>query len=170
MIWMESGVGSSYAFIIPPLSRHKLPYLFRQAYSNFKFFKNFAPPFPDMTSDATDVRSEVICFLGGGEGSLTLFGPAESSSNRTALLCGNTAYCSFGYERPGPCYRWAVFIGDELAAPGSACSFPAYREGAILGPVRRRRLPATLESIDKDEYCGYATRSKPFLFRPCLSA
>jgi hypothetical protein len=148
----------------------RLPYPFRQPYSNFKFFKNFAPPFPDMTSDATDDRSEVICFLGGGEGSLTLFGPAESSSNRTALLCGNTAYCSLVCERSGSCYRRAVFIGDDLAAQGSPCSSPPHREGAILGPVRRGPLSGTLESIDQHQYCGYATRSKSFLFRPCLPA
>src|SRR5213595_1745174 len=66
-------------------------------------------------SDATDTQSEVTCFLADGEVLLTLFGPAESSSNRNALLCGNTAYCSLVCERSGSCYRGAVFIGDDVA-------------------------------------------------------
>src|SRR4030095_10976727 len=94
----------------------------------------------------------------------------KSSINRTGLVWGSALDCNLVCDRPGPGYGRTVFIGDELAAPGSACSFPAYREGAILGQVRRRLLPATLESIDKHEYCGYATRSKSFLFRPCFSA
>jgi hypothetical protein len=119
-------------------------------------------------SDATDDRSEVTCFLGVAEALLKLLRAVERSISGIALVCGGALDCSFVYERPGPCYRRAVFLGDDLAAPGSACSSPSHREGAILGPVRRRRLPATLESIDKHEYCGYTTRSKSFLFRPCL--
>jgi hypothetical protein len=68
-----------------------------------------------MISDATDDRSEVACFLGGGEVLLTLFGPAERSSNRTVLLCGNTAYSSFVGERRRYRHRWAIFTGDDLA-------------------------------------------------------
>jgi hypothetical protein len=120
--------------------------------------------------NATGDRSGGTSFFGFSEVSLTFLRAAKSSSNRTAVLCGNTAYCSLVCERPGSCYRRAVFIGDDLAAHGSPCSSPPHREGAILGGVRRRPLPATLESIDKHQYCGYATRSKSFLFRPCFSA
>jgi hypothetical protein len=135
-----------------------------------RFSRTLPRHFRIMISDATDGRSEITYFWGGGEGSLTVFEPAESSSDRTALLRSSAADCSLVYECPGSCYRRAVFLGNDLAAQGSPCSPPPHREGAILGPVRPGLLPGTLESIDKHQYCGYATRSKSFLFRPCLPA
>jgi hypothetical protein len=102
------------------------------------------------------------------QGLFMLLRAVKSSINRTALVCSSAFNWRLVCERSGSCYRRAVFIGDDLAAKGSPCSSPAHREGAILGPVRRGLLPATLESIDKHEYCGYTTRSKSFLFRPCL--
>jgi hypothetical protein len=124
---------------------------FARAYRNFKLFKNFAAPFPKYNIDATGAQSEVNCFLAGGEVLLTLFGPAESSTNRTALLCGNTAYCSLVCERPGPCYRGAVFLGDDLAVQGSPCSCAADGQGAMVAPVRPGRQPHPLGSIDQHE-------------------
>jgi hypothetical protein len=135
-----------------------------------RFSRTLLRHFRITISDATDDRSGVTCFLGVAEAMLKLLRAVERSISGIGLVCNSALACSLVCERPGPCYRRAVFIGDELAAHGSPCSSPAHREGAILGPVRRRPLPSTLESIDKHEYCGYATRSKSFLFRPCLSA
>jgi len=121
-------------------------------------------------SDATDGRSEVTFFLGVAEALRKLLPAVERSISGAALVCRSPFACSLVCERPGSCYRRAVFIGDELAAHASPCSSTAHRKGAILEPVRRRPLPSTLESIDKHQYCGYATRNKCFLFRPCFSA
>jgi hypothetical protein len=96
-------------------SHPRLPYLFRQPHRNFKLFKNFAAPFPKYNSDATGAQSEVNCFLAGGEVMLTLFGAVKSSITGTALLCSSALDCSLVRERPGSCYRRAVFIGDDLA-------------------------------------------------------
>ena len=115
-------------------------------------------------------RYDRLEFTSSAEVLLTLFRAVKSSINRTALVWGSAVAGSRVCERSGPCYRRAVFIGDDLAAQGSPCSSPPHREGAILGPVRRGLLSGTLESIDKHQYCGYATRSKSFLFRPCFSA
>jgi hypothetical protein len=81
----------------------------------------------------------------------------------------STVHCSLLCERPGPCYRRTVFIGDGLAAQGSPCSSAADGQSAMVAGVQRRRQPHTLGSIDEHEYSGYARRSKHFLFRPCLS-
>jgi hypothetical protein len=89
-------------------------------------------------SDASGAHSEVTCFLAGGEVLLTLFGVGTNSITRFALLCSSTFDCSFVCQRPGPRYRWAVFIGDELAVQTSPCSSPPHREDAILGPIQRR--------------------------------
>src|ERR1043166_8359225 len=114
-------------------------------------------------------RSGVTCGSACVEVSLKPFRAVTSSFGRIVIVCSSAVDCNFFCDSPGSCYGRAVFIGDELAAPGCACSFPAHREGAILGPVRRRPLPGILGSIDQREYCGYATRSKPFLFRSFLS-
>src|SRR6266480_6104711 len=98
-----------------------------------------------------------------------LFRPAKSSISGTALLCSSALHCSFVCERPGPCYGRAVFISDDLAVQGSPCSCAADGQGVMV--VRaRRRSPHALESVDEHEYCGYACRSKHFLFRPRFSA
>jgi hypothetical protein len=115
-------------------------------------------------------RSGVTSCSACAEASIMLVRAVKTSINRTALVCNSALACSLVCERPGSCYRRAVFIGDDLAAHASPCSSPPHREGAILEPVRRRPLPSTLESIDKHQYCGYATRNKCFLFGPCFSA
>ena len=114
--------------------------------------------------------SGVASSSSSAQGLFMLLRAVKSSISGTALDCGSALACSLVCERSGSCYRRAVFIGDDLAAHASPCSSPPHREGAILEPVRRRPLPSTLESIDKHQYCGYATRSKSFLFRPCFSA
>jgi hypothetical protein len=81
----------------------------------------------------------------------------------------STVHCSFLCERPGPCYRRAVFIGDGLAVQGSPCSCAADGQSAMVAPVRQWRQPDTLGSIDEHEYSGYACRSKHFLFGRGLS-
>src|SRR6266550_5242690 len=120
--------------------------------------------------DATDDRSEVTCFFRGDEASLTLLRAAKSPITRIALLCSSGLHPNVVCERPGPCYRRAVFIGDELAVDSSPCSCDPDGQGAILAAVRLRRQPHPLESFDQHEYCAYACRSKHFLFRPRLSA
>ena len=115
-------------------------------------------------------RVEITCSSMSDKVLLVLLRAAKRAIGRTVVVCGSAVAGSRICECPGSCYRRAVFIGDELAAHASPCSSAAHREGAILEPVRRRPLPSTLESIDKHQYCGYATRSKSFLFRPCLSA
>jgi hypothetical protein len=114
--------------------------------------------------------SGVASSSSSAQGLFMLLRAVKSSISGTALDCGSALACSLVCERSGSCYRRAVFIGDDLAAKGSPCSSPSHREGAILGPVRRGLLSGTLESIDQHQYCGYATRSKSFLFRPCFSA
>src|SRR4029453_15303814 len=92
---------------------------------------------------------------------------AESSSNRTTLVCSNALGCSLVCERPGPCYSGAVFIGDDLALRGNSCSFATNRQSPLLD--KGGSLPG-LGSSDK---CGYPRsdiRGKYFLFGPCLSA
>src|SRR4030095_5763051 len=121
-------------------------------------------------SDATGAKSEVTCFLAGGEVLLTLLRAIKSSMVRTASFCISALDCSLICECPGPWYRRAVFIGDELAVHGMPCSYAADGQGAILAPVYPRRQPYPLGSIDEQEYCGYACRRKHFLFRPCLFA
>ena len=79
----------------------RLPYLLSQPYRNFKLFKNFAAPFPDMTSDATDDRSELICFLGGAEILLMLFRAVKSSIGRTAVVRNSAVAGSRICECPG---------------------------------------------------------------------
>jgi hypothetical protein len=120
--------------------------------------------------DATDDRSEVTCFLGGDEALLTLLRAAKSPITRIALLCSSGLHPNVVCERPGPCYRRAVFIGDELAVDRSPCSYAPDGQGAILAPVRQRGQPHPLGSIDQHEYRAYARRSEHFLFRPCVSA
>jgi hypothetical protein len=120
------------------------------------------------TIDASGGQSEVDCFLAGDEVLLTLLGPAKSSICRTALLCSSALACSLVCERPEPCYRRAVFIGDDLAVRSNPRSPPPHRQGALLAPHQRRQ-PHTLESIDEHEYSGYACRGKHFLCRLFLS-
>lgn len=77
--------------------------------------------------DATDDRSEVTCFLGGDEALLTLLRAAKSPITRIALLYSSGLHPNVVCERAGRWYHRAVFIGDELAAPSSACSSAAHR-------------------------------------------
>jgi hypothetical protein len=113
-------------------------------------------------------RLEVICSSWAAEVLLMLFRAVKSSIVRTALLCSSTLRCSVVCERPGPCYRRAVFIGDVLAVHGSPCSCALHGQSAMVAPVQQRRQPDPLGSIDEHEYCGYACRSKHFLFGPCV--
>src|SRR6266487_3924913 len=101
---------------------------------------------------------------------LTLFRAAKSSVGRIALLCSSTPDFSLVCERPGPWYRRAVFIGDDLAIHRSPCSCAADGQGPMVAGVRQRRQPHPLGSIDEHEYSGYPCRSKHLLLRPCLSA
>ena len=118
------------------------------------------------TSDRLEVTSS--CF--SAEVLLALLRAIESSISRSALLCSSADHRGLVCERPGPCYRRAVFIGDDLAVQGSPCSCAPDGQGAMVALVRPRRQPHTLESIDEHEQSGYARRSKHFLFGPCLSA
>jgi hypothetical protein len=64
---------------------------------------------------------------------------AKSPISRTALLCGGALHCSLGCERLGPCYRWAVFISDDLAIHGGACSPATGGQGDVVAFFRPRR-------------------------------
>ena len=118
---------------------------------------------------ATGDGLEVTLSSSSGEVLFLLSRAVKSSISGTALLCSSAFHCSLVCERPGPCYRRAVFIGDELAVHGSPCSCAPDGQGAMVAPVRPRRQPHALGSIDEHEYSGYARRSKHFLFGPCLS-
>jgi hypothetical protein len=120
--------------------------------------------------DATDDRLEVTCSSSSAEVVLMLSRAVKSSIGRITLLCSSALDCSFFCERPGPWYRRAVFVGDDLAVQGSPCSYAADGQGVMVARVQPRRQPHPLESIDEHEYCDYACRSEHFLFRPCLSA
>jgi hypothetical protein len=84
-------------------------------------------------------RLEVTSSSSFAEVLLMLFRPVENWISRTALLCGSALHCSLVCERPGSCYRRAVFIGDDLAMDGGPRSCPTHRQGDILAPVRLRR-------------------------------
>jgi hypothetical protein len=119
--------------------------------------------------DATFDRPGLTTCSSSAEVLLVLFQAVQSSISGTALVCDSALDCNLVCERPGPCYRRAVFIGDDLAVPGSPCSCAPDGQGAMVARVRPRRQPHTLESIDEHEYSGYACRSKHFLFGLCLS-
>jgi len=119
--------------------------------------------------DTTGDRLEIISSSSSGEVLPVLFRAVKSSTGRTALLCSSAFHRRFVSERPGPCYRRAVFIGDDLAVQGSPCSCAPDGQGAMVALVQFGRPPHTLGSIDEHEYFGYARRSKHFLFGLCLS-
>jgi hypothetical protein len=119
---------------------------------------------------ATGDQLEIISSSSSGEVLLTLFRAAKSSISPIALLCSSALHRSFVWERTRPCYRRAVFIGDDLAIQSGPRSAAPDGQGAMVALVRPGRQPHTLGSIDKHEYSGYARRSKHFLFGPCLSA
>src|SRR6266487_2795464 len=89
--------------------------------------------------DATsDRRGVTTCSL-SAEALLVLLRPVENSISRAALVCRSPFDCSLVCERPGPWYRRAVFIGDDLAVQSSPCSRPPHGQGAMvafLGPGR----------------------------------
>src|SRR6266487_1641099 len=119
--------------------------------------------------DTTGDRLEIISSSSSGEVLPVLFRAVKSSTGRTALLCSSAFHRRFVSERPGPWYRRAVFIGDDLAVQGSPCSCAADGQGVMVARVQPRRQPLPLESIDEHEYSSYACRSKHFLFGLCLS-
>jgi hypothetical protein len=133
-----------------------------------RFSRTLLRHFRITISDGTGARSEVTCVLGGGEP--LLFAAVKSSISCAALVCSSAVACSRICERPGPCYRRAVFIGDNLAIPGSPRPSPPHRQGAMVACIQQWRQPHPLESIDKHEYCGHTRRSKHFLFRSCVYA
>jgi hypothetical protein len=118
---------------------------------------------------ATGDGLEVTSSSSSGKVLLMLFRAVKSSISGTGLRCSSALHCSVVCERPGSCYRWAVFIGDDLAVQGSPCSCAADGQGVMVALVRQRRQPHALGSIDEHEYCDYACRSEHFLFGPCLS-
>jgi hypothetical protein len=120
--------------------------------------------------NATYDRLEVTSSWTSAEVLHTLFRAVKSSISRTALVCSSALHCSLICERPGPWYRRAVFIGDDLAVQSSPRPCAPHGQGALVALVGHRRQPHTLGSIDQHEYCGYACRSEHFLFQPCLSA
>ena len=65
-------------------------------------------------------RSGII-FSSFTEVLLMLFRAVGSSVGRTGLVCSSTPDCSLVRERSEPCYRRAVFIGEDLAVQGSPC-------------------------------------------------
>jgi hypothetical protein len=85
----------------------------RREISNF--LRTLLRHFRSTISDASGAHSEVTCFLAGGEVLLRLFRAAKSWISRTAVVCSSALADSRICERPGPCYRRAVFIGDDLA-------------------------------------------------------
>ena len=119
---------------------------------------------------ATGDGLEVTSSSSSGKVLPVLFRAVKSSISGTGLRCSRALHCSLICERPGPWYRRAVFVGDDLAVPSRACSSPPRGQGAMVALFRPGRQPHTLESIDEHEYFDYACRSEHFLFRPCLSA
>jgi hypothetical protein len=99
------------------------------------FSRTLPYDFRRMISDAIWGRGEVNCSLVGGEVLLTLFEPPESPSNRTRLVCGNTACFGFVCNRTGSGYHWAVFAGDDLAIRSSPFSAIANRQGALVATI-----------------------------------
>jgi hypothetical protein len=87
-------------------------------------------------SDATGAQSEVTYFLGGDEVLLTIFGAIKSSITRIALVCRSGVHPNVVCERPGSCDRRAIFIGDELAILGSACSCAPAGQGVMVALVQ----------------------------------
>jgi hypothetical protein len=157
MIYVDSKVGNPYILPFHPIAAQFATCSLRITYINWvavgiasavtffgrrrkisNFSRTLLRHFRSTISDASGAHSEVTCFLAGAEVLLTLFGAVTNSITRFALLCSSAFDCSFVCQRPRPCYRRAVFIGDDLAAQTSPCSSPSHREGAILGPVRRR--------------------------------
>src|SRR6266487_997549 len=88
---------------------------------------------------ATGDGLEVTSSSSSGELLLMLFRALKSSIARAALVCRSAFDCSLVCECPGPCYRRAVFIGNDLAVQSSPCSRPPHGQGAmvaLLGPGR----------------------------------
>jgi hypothetical protein len=89
----------------------------RTEISNFS--RTLLRHFRSTINNASGTQSEVTCFLAGGEVMLMLFRAAKSSISRLRLLCSSALDCNLVCERPGPWYRRAVFISDDLAVDGS---------------------------------------------------
>src|SRR5437868_10383338 len=60
----------------------------------------------------------------------------------TCLLC---------FARAGPCDSRSIFIGDELALRSGPRSCPPHWQSDMVDPVRQRRSPLLLGSLDKHE-------------------
>jgi hypothetical protein len=56
-----------------------------------------------------------------GEVLLILFRAAKSSIRRSVLHCNSALHCRLVCDRPGPCYRWPVFAGNDLALQSGSC-------------------------------------------------
>jgi hypothetical protein len=158
MISMESSIGNPYVLSFRPnrsairnmviknylhqlgCSWHRVccctSFTRRTEISNFS--RTLLRHFRSTINDASGAQSEVTCFLAGAEVLLTLFQAAKISISRIALLCGNTAYCSLVCECPGPCYRRAVFIGDDLAIPSGPRTSAPHRQGVMVARVQPR--------------------------------
>jgi hypothetical protein len=104
-----------------------------------RFSRTLLRHFRRTISDGTGAQSEVTCFLAGGEVLVMLSRAAKSSISRIRLLCSSALDCNLVCERPGPCYRGAVFIGDDLAAQSGTRSAPSHRQGAMVAFFRPGR-------------------------------
>jgi hypothetical protein len=165
---MASSVGTPYASIMPAYLNaaslvknyfHQLDcswhpirlssFASRTEISNFS--RTLLRHFRRTISDATGDRSEVTYLLGSGDVLLTLFGPAESSITGITLVCSSGIRPTLVCKCPRPCYRGAVFIGDDLAVDGSPRSCAPDGQGAIFAPVQQGRQPHTVGSSDEHE-------------------
>jgi hypothetical protein len=54
------------------------------------------------------------------------------------LFCSAVLSCSLVCERPGPCYRRAVFIGDDLAIQSGTRSAPSHGKSVMVALVQPR--------------------------------
>src|SRR6266480_4934757 len=59
--------------------------------------------------------------------------------------------CVLCFGRAGPCDSRSIFLGDELAIRSGPRSSPTHWQSAMVAPVRQRRQPVFLGSLDKQE-------------------
>src|SRR5947199_3712666 len=77
--------------------------------------------------------------------------------------------CILCFGRARPCDSRSIFLGDHLAIRSGPRSCPPHWQSDMVAPVRQRRPPVFLESLDKHQCCSDASRSEHFLLGPCLS-
>lgn len=116
-----------------------------------------------------DLR-ETTCFSSPSESPVMLFQPDESSLSCTVFGCPSTLHLSLVCERSRQLYGRAMVTGDDLAIYSSPCSSAPDGQRHVLACVFLRGQPATVEPQYEHNYCSHTSRSKYFLFRPCLFA